>query len=98
MVCPSCKDNPMRNRHLFLFDVVLLAVTPTLALVMRVHSAAWVARYAPALIQFTILALIIKLVIFLLFGLYRRYWRYASVDELVSIILAVGSARSEEHT
>ncbi len=82
----------MRNRHLFLLDIVLLAVTPTLALVMRVDSAAWVASYAPALIRFTILALIIKLVIFFLFGLYRRYWRYASVDELVSIILAVGSA------
>ena len=82
----------MRNRHLFLLDVVLLAVTPTLALVMRVDSAAWLASYAPALIRFTILALIIKLVIFFLFGLYRRYWRYASVDELVSIILAVGSA------
>ncbi|MDP2991499.1 MAG: nucleoside-diphosphate sugar epimerase/dehydratase [Kiritimatiellota bacterium] len=81
----------MRNRHLFLLDVVLLAVTPTLALVMRVDSAAWVASYAPALIRFTILALIIKLVIFFLFGIYRRYWRYASVDELVSIILAVGS-------
>ncbi|MBU4212455.1 MAG: polysaccharide biosynthesis protein [Verrucomicrobia bacterium] len=82
----------MRNRYLFLLDVVLLAVTPTLALVMRVDAASWVASYAPALIQFTILALIIKLVIFFLFGLYRRYWRYASVDELVSIILAVGSA------
>lgn len=82
----------MRNRHLFLLDIVLLAVTPTLALVMRLDSAAWIARYAPALIQFTILALIIKLVIFFLFGLYRRYWRYASVDELVSIFLAVGSA------
>jgi len=82
----------MRNRYLFLLDIVLLLVTPTLALVMRVDSAAWVASYVPALIQFTILALIIKLVIFFLFGLYRRYWRYASVDELVSIILAVGSA------
>lgn len=82
----------MRNRHLFLLDIVLLAVTPTLALVMRLDSTAWVASYASALIKFTILALIIKLVIFFLFGLYRRYWRYASVDELVSIILAVGSA------
>ncbi len=82
----------MRNRYLFLLDIVLLAVTPTLALVMRVDSATWVASYAPALVQFTILALIIKLVLFFLFGLYRRYWRYASVDELVSIILAVGSA------
>jgi len=82
----------MRNRYLFLLDIVLLAVTPILALVMRLDSASWIAGYAPALIRFTILALIIKLVIFFLFGLYRRYWRYASVDELVSIILAVGSA------
>ena len=82
----------MRNRYLFLLDIVLLSVTPTLALVMRVDVSAWVASYAPALIQFTVLALIIKLAIFFLFGLYRRYWRYASVDELVSIILAVGSA------
>lgn len=82
----------MRNRYLFLLDIALLAVTPTLALVMRVDSASWVASYAPALIRFTILALIIKLVIFFLFSLYRRYWRYASVDELVSIILAVGTA------
>jgi len=59
---------------------------------MRLDSAAWIASYAPALIRFTILALIIKLVIFFLFGLYRRYWRYASVDELVSIILAGSSA------
>ncbi len=82
----------MRNRYLFLLDIVLLAVTPTLALAMRVDSAAWLASYVPALVQFTILALFIKLLTFFLFGLYRRYWRYASVDELVSIILAVGSA------
>ncbi|MDD5676414.1 MAG: nucleoside-diphosphate sugar epimerase/dehydratase [Kiritimatiellae bacterium] len=82
----------MRNRYLFLLDIALLAMTPTLALVMRVDSASWVASYATALIRFTILALIIKLVVFFLFGLYRRYWRYASVDELISIILAAGSA------
>ena len=80
----------MRNRHLFLLDLVLLAMTPTLALVMRVDSA--FASYQPTLIHFTVLALTIKLTIFFVFGLYRRYWRYASVDELVSIILAVGSA------
>jgi FlaA1/EpsC-like NDP-sugar epimerase len=82
----------MRNRHLLLLDIVLLSVTPTLALVMRVDISAWVAAFAPALFQFTILALMIKLVTFFLFGLYRRFWRYASVDELVSIILSVGTA------
>lgn len=82
----------MRNRYLFLLDIVLLAVTPTLALVMRVDSAAWVAAYVPALVHFTLLALAVKVAICFFFGLYRRYWRYASVDELVSILLAVGSA------
>ncbi len=39
---------------------------------------------------------VIHLTIFLFFGLYRRLWRYASVDELVLITLAVflGSAGS----
>lgn len=82
----------MRNRHIFILDIVLLAVTPTLALVMRVDTASLVAGYASPLIRFTVLSLAIKLLVFFMFGLYRRYWRYASVDELVSIILAVGSA------
>ena len=82
----------MRNRHFFLLDIVLLSLMPILALALRVDSASWVASYQPALIHFTILALAVKLPVFFMFGLYRRYWRYASVDELVSIILAVGSA------
>ena len=82
----------MRNRHLFLLDVALLAMTPTLALVMRVDSASWFASYQTALIRFTVLALAVKLAVFFMFGLYRRYWRYASVDELVSIIISVASA------
>ncbi len=82
----------MRNRYLFLLDLVLLSVTPTLALVMRVDTESWVVGYQSALIRFTLLALAVKLVLFFLFGLYRRYWRYASVDELISIGLAVGTS------
>ncbi len=82
----------MRNRYLFLLDFVLLALTPILAMVLRLDSAAWVASYVPALIRFTVLALGVKLLTFFMFGLYRRFWRYASIDELVSIFLAVGSA------
>jgi len=82
----------MRNRYLFLLDIALLAVTPTLALVLRVDISLWISGYASPLIQFTLLALAIKLITFYLFGLYRRYWRYASVDEMLSIILAVGGS------
>ncbi len=82
----------MRNRYLFLLDIVFLTITPTLALALRVDSASWIAAYQPALMRFTVLALLVKLVIFFLFGLYRRFWRYASVEELLSIFLAVTSA------
>ncbi len=82
----------MRNRYLFILDIILLAVSPFLAMAMRVDSAEWVAKYAPALIRYTILALLIKLAIFFAFGLYRRFWRYASMEEMVCILLAVGSS------
>ncbi len=82
----------MRNRYFFILDLALLALTPTLALVLRVDVAVGWAVYAAALARFTVVALAVKLAVFFLFGLYRRYWRYASVNELVSIVLAVGTA------
>ena len=82
----------MRNRHLFLLDLVLLASTPILAYILRVDPALWSVDAAPALLAFTGLSLGVKLASFLFFGLYRRYWRYASVDELVSILMAAGAS------
>lgn len=82
----------MRNRYFFLLDIVLLTFLPTVALALRVDSAGWVKNYQLALIQFTALTLAVKFICFYGFGIYRRYWRYASVDDLVSIILAVCSA------
>ncbi|MEK6575943.1 MAG: capsule biosynthesis protein CapD, partial [Chloroflexota bacterium] len=78
----------LRNRHFLVLDLVLLAVAPTLALALRVEPSS-LARFAQGAMIFTVLALLVKLPVFYFFGLYRRYWLYASVDEMITIALAV---------
>lgn len=78
----------LRNRDFAVLDICLLAVIPILALTLRVNLP-WTPIYFQALLVFTLLALLIKLPTFYAFGLYRRYWRYASMDEMITIALAV---------
>lgn len=79
----------LRNRHIFLFDVAVLLVSPLLAFMLRLDTVRIPPSFWPGLIIYTLLALFIRLVVFRRFGLYSRYWRYASVDELVQIGTAV---------
>ena len=81
-----------RNRYFFLLDILLLSVIPLAALYLRLDVDTWTSPYLIALRWFTVLALAIKLPLFYAFNLYRRHWGYASVDELLSIIVAVGIA------
>jgi FlaA1/EpsC-like NDP-sugar epimerase len=46
-------------------------------------------KFLPTLIVYILTALLIKLPVFYYFGLYRRFWPYASVDAMVSISMAV---------
>jgi len=86
----------LRNRHFFGLDVLLLCLTPSLALALRTDG--WSARplgwdalsvYVPGLVVYTLIALIVRLVVFYRHELYSRYWRYASIDELDQIGWAV---------
>ena len=81
----------LRNRHVFALDTVLLSMAPALALIIRLERPDW-GLYWQALIIYTVGALIVKLAFLYFFGLYRRYWRFASVDELFTIIIAVSEA------
>jgi FlaA1/EpsC-like NDP-sugar epimerase len=77
----------MRNRHFLLLDVLILCVTPTLALVLRVDDLqALDNNYALALLLYTAVALAIRLAVFRTLGLYSRYWRYASIDEMIHVV------------
>jgi len=80
----------MRNRHFFIFDILVLLSIPGLALTLRLDRLDWWPHFGQALIFFTIVALLIKVPLFYHQDLYRRYWRYASVNDLTRVLIAVG--------
>lgn len=79
----------LRNRHFFLFDLLFVLLTPTLTLILRRDPLGIPPALYPGLLLYTGVALVIRLTTFYYMGLYRRYWKYASLDELKQITLAV---------
>ena len=73
---------------LVLLDMIILAVTPYLALYIRLEGLTaspyyrMVLPYLPALV-------VIAIAIFYCFGLYHRLWRYAGINELLAVFFAV---------
>ena len=79
----------MRNRYILLADLPLIAVAAFGAFVLRFD---WLfVRYRPEFVSFLIAALLIKPVVFYLFGMYTRYWRYATATDLLAVSLAVSA-------
>ncbi|HRV96457.1 MAG TPA: sugar transferase, partial [Anaerolineae bacterium] len=79
----------LRNRHFFVLDILLLLLLPALALTLRLDGMGRWAVSSQALIVYTITALVVKLTIFYRCRLYARYWRYASIHDLILVALAV---------
>lgn len=82
----------LRNRHIFLFDILALLLIPALALTLRLDGLDWWPQMGQALIFYAGVALLIKVLIFYGLGLYNRYWRYASVNDLTLMLIAIGSS------
>lgn len=86
----------LRNRYLFALDIMLFCLTALVALWLRtdgtngVSGFFYLRYYSDALARYLLLAIAVRSVIFIPLGLYSRFWRYASVDELTHIGLAVG--------
>jgi FlaA1/EpsC-like NDP-sugar epimerase len=78
-----------RNRYFLLLDIILLILTPTLSLALRL-SLPWGTEFNQGILFYTLVSVPIKIFIFYLFGFYRRLWRYASIDAILSIIWGVG--------
>jgi len=77
----------VRNRHLLAADAVLLVFAGVLAFALRLDSATLMGYITPML-AYALFAPLIKLPIFQLLGMYRRYWPYADTDELLLLIWA----------
>ena len=78
----------LRNRDLFVVDILLLALAPWIAFFIRTESLRELQLYVGVLVGFMVLDGACKLVIFYAMGLYTQYWRYASVHELSTLLRA----------
>jgi len=74
----------LRNRHFLIIDILMLSLTPLIALALRINLP-FNPEYLTAIFYLTVISLVIKIGVFYSFKLYSRYWRYASIDELVAI-------------
>ncbi|HUI08964.1 MAG TPA: nucleoside-diphosphate sugar epimerase/dehydratase [Bacteroidota bacterium] len=76
------------NIHLLAIDVVVILLSPVAALALRVENTGEFRLYLNTALSLAALRLTWYLLIFQLSGLYARYWRYASVDEVVALASA----------
>jgi FlaA1/EpsC-like NDP-sugar epimerase len=78
----------LRNRYIFLCDLVLTAVAVPIAFFLRLPSAQFI-QYLPTALGMTVAALLVKPIVYWRFGLYRRFWAYASMKEALLILGAI---------
>ncbi len=82
----------VRNRYVLMGDLALILISVLGSYVLRLELGAQFFQYLPSAYWLAGLALIIKPVVYHFFGLYRRLWLYASVQELKLILAAVTAA------
>jgi FlaA1/EpsC-like NDP-sugar epimerase len=79
---------PVRNRFFFSADLLLLPIAVYLSFVIRLDTFALV-EFWDGFLLIALLAVVITPMVFKQAGVYARYWRYASVDELLLLAGAV---------
>ncbi len=82
----------IRNRFVLLGDLILIVAVVLGSYALRLELTRIFPFYMPSLLWMVGLSLVIKPLIYYEFGLYRRLWVYASVQELKLIAAAVTSA------
>lgn len=83
------EQNIFRNRYIFIVDLILIPFSVLLTFLLRLETRQTFEDYGFTMLVMMALALIVKPVVYHRFGLYQRFWVYASVRELYTIIMAV---------
>ena len=85
-IVSATTNRHFRNRYLLAADIFLIAIAAAGAYALRFD---WLfSLYRPEFSVFLASALAVKPVTFFLFGLYRRYWHYASLSDLIAVVFA----------
>ena len=82
----------IRNRYLLLGDIFLSLVSVLASYLIRLELIAIFPTYQNSLLWMLAIAVIIKPLIYYLFGIYRRLWRDASILGRVLILRGVSGA------
>jgi FlaA1/EpsC-like NDP-sugar epimerase len=75
----------VRNRYFVLADLLLTSLSATLGFAIRLDVPLFWSHLSLC-VSFVLMAMAIKPPVYYFLGLYRRYWRYASVHEAVGIL------------
>jgi FlaA1/EpsC-like NDP-sugar epimerase len=80
----------MRNRYILLSDLPLIAIAAFGAFALRFD---WTFLHnRPEFWGYLGMALVLKPLVYFPFGLYSRYWRYATAQDLLAVALAASAA------
>src|SRR6185503_19668329 len=80
----------MRNRYFLLLDLPFIWVAALAAFVLRFDLR--FTSYRQEFLFFVAAASLIKPLVFLASGVYGRYWRYASIPDLITLLMAATGA------
>ena len=83
---PRAGDEHLRNRYFLVADLFLIVCAALIAFALRFDWFFF--RNRPEVPFFVVAAVLVKPLAFLALGLYRRYWLYASVNDLIVIVFA----------
>ncbi len=72
----------LRNRYFFALDIVLLVTAVVISYVLRLDTFSF-NEFGSGFLFFTGVVIVVIPLLFYLFGIYARYWIYASVEELL---------------
>lgn len=79
----------MRNRYFLVLDLPLIALAALGAFLLRFD---WFFASRAEFLPFLLAALFVKPPVFAAFGLYGRYWKYATVSDLLVVVVGVSAA------
>ena len=82
----------IRNRFILVGDLILIVTSVLASFALRLDLGVAFLDYLPSAWVMLGIALAIKPVVYYLFGLYRRYWVYASIRELWLIAAGTSTA------
>ncbi len=77
----------LRNRYLFLLDLLILPLATALAFTIRLNPRDW-SPYRALIVMSVATTVLLKPLIFRLWGLYGYYWPFAGFNEALRIVVA----------